>query len=154
MRLAGEMTLYSEQRLQPWWLLLLSLTMTISLGIAYGTAISAAVGSCTAIFTSGIAAAWWWRGRSPISVDSDGLRLGRFRLEAAAIGQVVEFDAVEFAQRISTGGRADDFYSLLSRSGGGVAVEVRDPSDPFAAWVIGSRRPAQLAAALRSLPRS
>lgn len=154
MRLVGDMTSYSEQRLQPWWLLALGLTMTVSLGIAYGSAVSATFGTATAILSSALAAAWWWMGRSPIAVDAAGLRLGRMWLEPAAIGQIDEFDAAAFGLRTSIGSRADDMNSLLHRNGGGVVVQIVDASDPFAAWVIGSRRPAELAAALRELSRS
>lgn len=154
MRLAGDMTRYREQRLQPWWLLALSLSMTSSLGIAYGTAVSAGFGLVSGLASSLLAIAWWWQGRSPITVADDGLRLGRMWLEPTAIGEVAEFDAAGFAQRTTTGSRADDMNSLLHRGSGGVVVQVSDASDPFAAWVIGCRHPAELAAALRSLSRS
>lgn len=145
---------FREQRLQPWWLLLLAVTMTVSLGIAYGTAVGLPFGLATGALTSALAVAWWWQGRSPIAVDDRQLRVGRMRLDAADIGAVSSFAPAEFAVRISTGVRADEVHSLLHRQGGGVVVEVADETDPFRRWVIGSSHPAELAAAISAIARS
>lgn len=143
--------LYRELRLQPWWLLALAVTMTASLGIAWGTAAGPWLGWPTGIVTSVAVGLWWWSARSAITVEPAGLQVGRMFLEAAAIGEVRAFTRDEFLTRTSGGSRADDVNSLLARQHGGVTVQVADDSDPFGAWVIGSRKAAELTAALESI---
>ena len=145
---------YREQRLQPWWLLGLSLLMAVSLGIAYGAAINFVFGTATGLAGSAAALGWWWHGRQPIEVSADGLRVGRMLLAPAAIGRATPLSAADFAVRTSTAARADDVNSLLRRANGGVVVEVNAPTDPFRAWVIGSAEPERLAAAVAAVARS
>ena len=145
------LTIYRELRLQPWWLLALGLTMTLSLGVAWGSAAGPWLGWPAGIVTSVAVCLWWWAARSLVVVDAAGLHVGRMLLEAAALGQAVALQPDEFRSRTAIESRADDVNSLLNRQHGGVVVKIDDASDPFGHWVVGSRNPKALTAAIESV---
>ena len=140
--------LYNERRLQPWWLLLFALLMTSTLGIAYAAAISTLIGYSVGGTLSSIALFAWWRARSDIRVDADSLNVGRMRIERRFISQVRELTQEEFLHRIRAGASMTDVLSFTNTRTGGVVVEISDPSDPFTAWVLGSKSPRALVQAL------
>lgn len=78
------------------------------------------------------------------------LRAGGAAIAVARLGEVVELD--RDGMRAVLGPRADARSHLVHRSWvrEGVAVVVEDQRDPTPLWVISSRRPDELAAALRS----
>lgn len=80
-----------------------------------------------------------------------GLRAGRAFLEAWHVGEVTQLDR-EAGRRV-LGPDADARAYLAHRGwiGTAVRVEVQDPEDPTPYWVISTRRPTELAAALVSV---
>jgi hypothetical protein len=88
-------------------------------------------------------------GIAPVGVDPDGLKAGAARLPFSAIGAV---RMVEPATRKALLGPAgDDKAYLMTRDWirGSVYVEVVDEADPTPYWLVSTRNPARLAAALR-----
>ncbi|GMA31451.1 DUF3093 domain-containing protein [Litorihabitans aurantiacus] len=80
-----------------------------------------------------------------------GLRAGRAFLEAWHIGEVLELDRDGSAAAL---GPRSDARAYLAHRGWiptAVRVEVTDPGDPTPYWLVSTRRPAQLAAALVSV---
>ncbi|PWD49832.1 DUF3093 domain-containing protein [Serinibacter arcticus] len=77
-----------------------------------------------------------------------GLRAGRAFLEAWHIGEVTELDRA--ASREALGPGADARAHLAHRGWitTAVKVSVLDPDDPTPYWLVSTRRPAELAAAL------
>lgn len=142
--------MYLEKRWQPVWVLALSVLMTASLGIAYGSLLQAWFGWLTGGLTSAVAVWAWWARRSPISVSDSELRVGRMRLPLSVVGRVEVFSPAQMQERTGVAGRADDVLSIPSGHRGGVVVEINDPSDPYRHWVLASRRPGDLAAAIES----
>lgn len=140
--------LYREQRFQPWWILLFALLMTSTLGIAYAAAVSTPVGVIVGSGLSAIAVYAWVRARTDIYVDGGALTVGKMRLDRTFIASVSVLDRAEFLHRIRAGASVADVLSFTSTNSGGVVVELNDPLDPFTAWVIGSKSPQKLAAAL------
>jgi hypothetical protein len=90
----------------------------------------------------------WSYGSLTVRADAEGLRVGAAHLDAAHIGTVTPLDRVAF--RTSLGPDADARAWLRTRPyvDGGVRVEVVDPSDPAPYWLVSSRRPEAVAAAL------
>jgi len=142
---------YTERRWQPLWLLAFGWLMTLSLGVAYWVAVSPLVGSITALMTTAFVSALWFRGRADIRVDASGLHVGRYFLEPHFIGEVEALETESFRQRTRAGIKANDVVSLANPAHGGVVIHNSDASDPFKQWVLGSRRPHQLAQALDAL---
>jgi hypothetical protein len=105
----------------------------------------------TAIAMSLLAFGLRWYGDARISVTDDWFRAGNARIEAEHLGTVEALDA-ENTRRVS--GRDADaraFLVLRPYVKRAVRVEVTDPHDPTPYWLVSSRHPEALAAALTGL---
>ena len=86
-------------------------------------------------------------GRSDVRVDSTGLQAGPARLAAANIGRSRALDPAASRRLLGPGLRADARLSLRPWIKSAVQIEVRSDLDtPY--WVVATRRPGQLVAAL------
>lgn len=92
-------------------------------------------------------------GAARIRVDREVLRAGRAHISTAHVGAVTALDAE--AMRLQAGRDADVRAFLLLRPylKRGVRVDLTDPSDPAPYWLLSSRRPEALAAALAKTDR-
>jgi hypothetical protein len=111
--------------------------------------------SATAAVLALMALAFVAYGSASIEVAPDAggghLRAGRARVEAGYLGTVEVLD--EQATRRTAGVDADARAYLLLRPylKEAVKVELRDPADPAPYWLLCTRHPESLAAALRAL---
>ncbi len=100
--------------------------------------------------TAAVAAALLWNHSATVVVDEQGLRAGRASVgwEWVASARVLTPEEVEDRDR----GRTDVRAHRLLRAylPGVVRVELADPADPHPAWLVSSRHPEELAAAVRS----
>ncbi|ANH39996.1 hypothetical protein I601_3590 [Nocardioides dokdonensis FR1436] len=87
-------------------------------------------------------------GSPVISVSGGVLRAGRARIDVAHLGAVEALDAD--AARRAAGVDADARAYLLLRPyrKQAVRVQIEDPADPTPYWLLSTRRPTELAAAL------
>ena len=92
-------------------------------------------------------------GAARISVVNEELRAGRAHISTDHIGAVTALDAD--AMRLQAGRDADARAFLLLRPylKRGVRVDLTDPSDPTPYWLISSRQPDRLVAALMRVGR-
>jgi hypothetical protein len=90
-------------------------------------------------------------GSARIIVDDRGLTAGRARIEAAFLGTALPLDAEETWQ--VAGPKADARAYLVMRPylRRSVRVEITDPADPAPYWLVGTRHPESLAAAIAKL---
>lgn len=146
--------MFLERRYQPIWLLGLGLVMTISLGVAYGSVLAAGFGLLLGSMSSALVIWLWFKARSTIRVTNEGLQVGNYFLDSAYISKCKAFEAKEFATRIRAEARTTDLLSILHHQHGGVEVEIADARDPYRHWVIGTRYPADLCAALKQITTS
>jgi hypothetical protein len=102
----------------------------------------------TALALAGLALAFVSYGSARIEVSAGRLRAGKARIGLEHVGEVTPLDAE--AMRRLAGQDADARAYLLLRPylKRGVRVEITDPADPAPYWLISSRRPDRLAAAL------
>lgn len=83
-----------------------------------------------------------------LSVENGEFDAGRAHIEATKLGKIQILDSVEYRQEI---GRKLDARAFLVMSGWlktGIKVEILDEADPTPYWIVSSRKPAQLKAAL------
>ena len=87
-------------------------------------------------------------GGARIVVGDDWLQAGQARIEVKFIGSVLALD--KSAARELSGSQADARAFLLLRPylPRAVRIDIDDPDDPTPYWLVSSRRPATLAAAL------
>jgi hypothetical protein len=92
-------------------------------------------------------------GAARISVGNEELRAGRAHISTDHIGAVTALDPD--AMRLQAGRDADARAFLLLRPylKRGVRVDLTDPSDPTPYWLISSRQPDRLVAALMRVGR-
>src|SRR5215207_2958336 len=133
-----------------WWLLApgFALTLLLALGLSIGPtwgigAAAASLAVTTALFV---------RSAVRIEVDDAMLRVGRAQIEHRYIRGAQPLDAGQTRRR--AGVEADARAHLVLRPYVSTAVEITldDPDDPVPYWLVSSRRPAALAAALSAAP--
>ena len=84
-----------------------------------------------------------------IEIEGDVLRAGRAHIDVAFLGDPTAAEGLDARQ--SRGAGLDPRSWMLIRGGidGVVTIPVTDPDDPAPAWVISTRTPDRLAAAVR-----
>ena len=129
-----------------WWVLAALLTVTM-LGIV-GFYLGPVWGIGVAVLTLVAAAGLFAVTAVQLSVDADELRVGRAVIERTYIGRCRPLDAAATERR--AGVDADGRAHLVLRPYIATAVEIElvDPADPVPYWLVSTRRPAKLAAAL------
>lgn len=138
-----------ERLLAPpsWWCLGLAFALAWGwVALVVSTTAAAVVTAVVVALVVG-AVLWVW-GATAVEAGPDGLRVGRAHLDAAHVGRVRALDAA--ATREVLGPRADARAWLHVRPYVDTAllVEVDDDADPTPYWLVSSRDPALLAAAL------
>jgi Protein of unknown function (DUF3093) len=90
----------------------------------------------------------WWLGRIRVAVAGGELRVDDARLPTRFVAAVTVLDPA--AKRDVLGPYAEPHAFVVQRPwiGGAVQVHLNDPADPTPYWIVSSRRPAELAAAI------
>lgn len=129
-----------------WWVLAAVLAGSVLLAI--GLTAGPAWGIGVALGAMAVATALFIRSAVPIQVDEAMVRIGRAQIEHRYIGSARPLDAEQTRSR--AGVEADARAHLVLRPYVSTAVEITldDPADPVPYWLVSSRRPEALAAAL------
>jgi Protein of unknown function (DUF3093) len=145
------MRVYHERLRVPatWWLVALVCVVIFGTGFMAGFSwqLSGAVYALLGVPCAGVLLAW---SRSSIDVGGGALRVGAAALPLAAIGQVAALDQAQ--TRAMRGPHADPAAFLLARPflPRAVYVEVTDRTLGQPYWLIGTRQPGRLAAAIEA----
>ena len=83
-----------------------------------------------------------------VEVGAGALRAGRARIPVSALGAVRVLDRAGVRATLGPGSDARTYACLRSWIPGAVEVRVVDPADPTPAWLISTRRPRHLGAAI------
>lgn len=110
-----------------------------------GLEVSLVAGLASAVL---VGAGLAWFGRTLVVVDERGLMAGDSLLEWEWLGEVIVHDAA--ATRARLGRDADRRAHLVMRGyiRTSIEVEITDPADPHPYWLVSTRRPGKLAAAI------
>lgn len=143
------MTTYRERLTAPvsWWL------AAVLFGAVWGWVMLVATTWPIAIVTAVVVAApclyvVWRYGSLLITVDAKGLRVGRASIDPAHIGAVEPLHRAEYRLKLGTGADARAYLVTRPYVDRGVLVPIDDDRDPTPYWLVSSRRPDALAAAL------
>lgn len=144
---------YSERLRIPLWWIVVALVFVASIAVAVVAYLemwlAVTVVALTALaVTLGLIA----YSRTLLSVDDDAFSAGRYRLEHAYRGEVTPLEGD--AARHALGPGADHRAFLFTRPyiSSLVRIEVRDDADPHSCWLVSTRHPHELAAALTKEP--
>jgi hypothetical protein len=147
---------FRERRGVPWWWWVVGLALALptseavvvlgpEMTLHHTSLYTTATLVATALF---VAACLILLSRSIVSVDADGLHAGRDTLVVRSVGRARGLDAAAARRLLGPGLRADAQLSLIPWIKTAIQVEVDDPDDSTPYWVVATRRPAQLLAAL------
>lgn len=144
----GDVVRYRERLHAHWALWAFSVFLTASLGIAYARALGPLWGGVTFVVTQ-LLTSWLLLATAPlVQVDDRVLRAGQARLPLEHVGRVrvLSHEELRALQGVSADTRA--YRCVRSWLPRALVVEVVDPSDPHPYWLVSSRDPEQVAAAL------
>jgi hypothetical protein len=121
--------------------------------LAFGFYLGPLWGIGVAVGVLGVLIAVFVSAAVSIVVDATTLRVGRSVIELDYLGEVTDLDAEQTTRR--AGVEADARAHLVLRPYVPTAVQVVlvDPDDPVPYWLISSRHPYELAAALEAVLR-
>jgi Protein of unknown function (DUF3093) len=141
---------YRERLSTPlaWWVL--SGLFAISLLLAFGFYLGPAWGIAVGLASFVAAGAVFWAASIQIELTATRFSVGRASIELTYLGAATPLDPQQ--ARLRRGPAADARAFLVLRPYVSTAVEVTltDPDDPAPYWLVASRRPRELAAALTS----
>lgn len=149
------MTRYFERLVVPatWYVVAAAIVGSVFLALFFflgpETAVLAALVTCAIV-------GWVFvRASLAIRVDDDGvLQVGRARLEPRWRGAVRVLDADATRERLGVHADARAWLAVRGYVDSAVEVEVADPADPHPYWLVSTRRPRRLCAALGGQPGS
>jgi hypothetical protein len=116
------------------WIVLVPTTWTLGIGTFVGV---------TAFFGLLL-----WQATLVVAISESGLSVGRATLTADFVGVPIPLDAPAYRRRLGTEADARAFLATRPWVDRGVLVPVTDPGDPAPYWIVGSRDPQRLAAAI------
>jgi hypothetical protein len=148
--LPADGVLYRERIGAAVWMWLLWAGLVLSVWLALLVVVGPLWCSVVAVAAGALSAAGLVRSAARVEVGGGELRAGRAHIPLPLLGAPQVLDA-EAARRLR--GPAFDpraFHLLRSWVPGAVMVDVVDPEDPTPYWYVSSRRPEQLAAAIRA----
>ncbi|GAA4905930.1 DUF3093 domain-containing protein [Tessaracoccus lubricantis] len=140
---------YSERLHIPWWWMVIGLLFVASIAVAVFAYLDVWLAvTVTLLALAAVVLGLLAYGTTRVTVDDAALTAGRYRLERQYIGNVTAYEGEE--ARVALGPGADNREFLFTRPfiDGVVRVDLNDPADPHSGWLISTRRPAELAAAL------
>jgi Protein of unknown function (DUF3093) len=135
-----------------WWVL--AGLFALSVLLAIGAYLGAVWGVGVSVATMLVAIAIFTSASTVISVDASQIRIGRASIDHAYIAGCRALDAEQTRRR--AGVEADARAHLVLRPYIKTAVEITldDEDDPVPYWLVSTRHPQQLAAALHSASSS
>ena len=143
------MTTYRERLTAPasWWL------AALVFGAAWGWIMLVATNwpiaiAATALVGGGGLFLVWRYGSLLVSVDAERLLVGRASIDRAQVGAVEPLHRTDYRLKLGTGADARGYLVTRPYIDRGVLVPIADDSDPTPYWLVSSRRPDALAAAL------
>lgn len=132
-----------------WWVLAVVLGVVVWWVLVLAAPILVAVGAGLMSFAAAAVMLWRW-GSARITVAGDRLQAGRAAIPLRLCAAATALDAD--AARELRGPRADARAYLLLRPyvSTAVRIDLADPQDPTPYWLLSSRRPDDLARAVRT----
>jgi hypothetical protein len=130
-----------------WWALATMFVASLLIAFLVATPLWVAL-TVTGVLVAGVVTLFVGYGSARVTVADGTLRAGRARIAVSALGEVQTLDAE--SARLLAGRHADARAYLLIRPyvRRAVRVEIADPADPTPYWLVATRRPDRLAAAL------
>lgn len=130
-----------------WWIIATAavITLFVITAVPAGLLAGTAVGGIAAVLLVTLFIRY---GGAVIAVDADKLRAGRAAIEREYLGQAEPLSGEDARNAFGRDCNPAAYLVLRSYLPGAVRVEITDPRDPAPYWLIATRNPERLAAAL------
>lgn len=146
---ADSPTAFRERLMPGPWLFLILLLILPAVMLAV-TPINAALAVPAAVVIYALVAGSLMLGAPVIAVEGDRLVAGRAQIPVSALGGIRVLGPDELRAAIGPGTDARSYLLVRGYIHTGVSIEVDDPQDPTPRWILTSRRPQALAAAIEA----
>lgn len=146
----GEVRRYRERLYPPVAVFILAAGLATMLGVAYGAAYGSALGWASGLLLGTLGFAALLATSTPIHVDDRVLRAGRARLPLTSVARATALDAEAMREARRHGDPRDYVVLRAWSSRRGVSVQLADARDPHPHWLVTSRHPERLAAAVNA----
>ncbi len=137
-----------RERLWPGWWVFLATALVIPASLLVFLPISSAAGIAVAIVLYGAIVIALLATTPVIEVTDGMLRVGRARIERSFVGAVTAHTGSDAVAERGTRLDARAWLVLRGWISGVVRIEITDEADPTPYWLVSTRRPEELAAAL------
>ncbi|MHB1613304.1 MAG: DUF3093 domain-containing protein [Actinomycetes bacterium] len=141
---------YRERVWAPLWMWVFTLGMAISMLLAFGAATSPTIGVATGVATGALMGYGLLSMSTTVTICHGELCTGRAHIPVGLLSRPVVLDPQQTAVIRGPGIRVDAFHAMHGWVSTAIRCDVLDLADPTPYWVVSTRRPAQLAAALRA----
>jgi hypothetical protein len=131
-----------------WWVQATMFLATLWLAFIVSIPTAAIAWSATAVLTAAVAALFLGYGSARVRLRDGELQAGTARIPVALLDEPTALDADETRRLIGVHADARAYLVLRPYVKRAVKVTVTDPADPVPYWLVSSRRPDQLVAAL------
>jgi hypothetical protein len=130
-----------------WWIVAAAAVITLFgiVAVPVGTLAGAVVGGLAAVL---LLALFLRYGGARVEVDDQRLHAGRAEIDRTYLGTVEPLTGDDARNAFGRDCDPKAFLVLRSYISGAVRVQITDPADPAPYWVIATRHPDRLAAAL------
>jgi hypothetical protein len=138
---------YAERLRPSWWLWL----VVVGLGVGFGLVAApfgATVAVTVTVVMSVVLGVLLLRSTGTVAVADGRFVAGRARIPVHLLGEAEALDAAAMRQARGPGLDARAYLYLRPWVDPGVRVAVSDPADPAPYWLVSTRRPEQVVAAL------
>lgn len=144
---------HRERLVPPWWmfavlLLIVPAALLVFLPVSIVTGMIVAIGLYTAIALA------LWLGAPSIELRDGQLRAGRARISVHELGTADALLGSEAKVALRSGWDPSDHHVVSPWTAALVRVPVIDEEDPTPAWVMSTRRPERLVAAIEAMQNS
>lgn len=142
---------YREVLRTPWWWYVVSVLVAAILAAEFRVSgLDATVWIPFGVMLPLSVAVVWWLGRSRVEIIDGELRIRGARLPLKYASGAVALDSRTLRLVVGREGDPAAYVSIRPWVGPGVQIWLDDEDDPTPYWVISSRHPDELVAALRS----
>lgn len=127
------------------WLGIVVVAGVIALMLSVATVTASVVGGLLVLVVGAVVA---WRSSPVVEVRDGELRAGQAHIPVALLGEATVLDRAGVSLAMGTGWDPRAYACLRTWAGSGLRVEVLDPADPTPYWIVSTRRPHDVAAAI------
>ncbi|WP_203566564.1 DUF3093 domain-containing protein [Aestuariimicrobium ganziense] len=144
--------MYAERLHVPAWWWAVALPLAGSFVVAVWAILGDRWGLASLVVALGLTSLvlWQWS-RATVEVDERSLQAGGARVEGEWIASAEALDPAQTRDAMARAARTGDHLVLRPWLGHSVRIVLDDPSDPHPSWLVSSRRPDELAAAVNAL---